>query len=54
MLQRISAFSLLLIVWFIFAGKITADILIVGSAASLLVTLFFSDMLCPERCYHRF
>ncbi len=48
MLQKISAFILLLIVWFIFAGKITADVLIIGSAASLLITLFFSDLLFRE------
>lgn len=48
MLQKISAFIFLMIVWFIFAGKITIDVLIVGSAASLLVTIFFSDMLFRE------
>ncbi|MEC9490714.1 MAG: Na+/H+ antiporter subunit E [Halanaerobiales bacterium] len=48
MLQKFSAFIFLLIVWFIFAGKITADILIVGSAASLLITFFFSDLLFRE------
>lgn len=48
MLQKLSAFSFLLIVWFIFAGKISVDVLIVGSAASFLVTLFFSDMLFRE------
>ena len=48
MLQKLSAFGFLLIVWFIFAGKITVDILIIGSAASLLVTFFFSDMLFRE------
>ncbi|ADO76562.1 Na+/H+ antiporter subunit E [Halanaerobium praevalens] len=48
MLQKISAFIFLMIVWFIFAGKITIDVLIVGSAAALLVTIFFSDMLFRE------
>lgn len=48
MLQKISAFILLLTVWFILTGKITADVLIIGSAASLLITLFFSDMLFRE------
>ncbi|ADQ14140.1 Na+/H+ antiporter subunit E [Halanaerobium hydrogeniformans] len=48
MLQKISAFIILLIVWIIFAGRITIDVLIVGSGASLLVTLFFSDMLFRE------
>lgn len=48
MLQKISAFIALLLSWFIFAGKITADVVIVGSAASLLVTFFFSDLLFRE------
>jgi multicomponent Na+:H+ antiporter subunit E len=48
MLQKLSAFSFLLIVWFIFSGKISVDILIIGSAASFLITLFFSDMLFRE------
>ena len=48
MLQKISAFILLLTVWFILAGKITVDVLIIGSAASLIITLFFSDMLFRE------
>ena len=48
MLQKISAFIFLMIVWIIFSGKITVDVLIIGSAASLLVTLFFSDMLFRE------
>ncbi len=52
MLQKVSAFAFLMIVWVIFSGKITADVLIIGSAASLLVTLFFSDMLFRE-VHHR-
>ena len=48
MLQKVSAFIILLLVWIIFAGRITIDVLIVGSGASLLVTLFLSDMLFRE------
>jgi multicomponent Na+:H+ antiporter subunit E len=48
MLQKISAFIFLLSVWIIFSGKISVDVLIIGSAASLIVTLFFSDMLFRE------
>jgi len=48
MLQKISAFTFLLIVWFVFAGKISVDVFIIGSAASLIVTVFFSDMLFRE------
>jgi len=48
MLQKMTAFAALLFVWIIFAGKITIDVLIIGSAASFIITLFFSDMLFRE------
>lgn len=51
MLQKLFVFIFLLAVWFIFSGKITVDILIIGTAASLLVTFIFSDMLL--RVVHR-
>ncbi|MGM0602700.1 MAG: Na+/H+ antiporter subunit E [Bacillota bacterium] len=45
MLQRIFSFFFLLSVWIIFSGRISYDVLIVGTAASVLITVFFSDML---------
>src|SRR6056297_1626950 len=45
MLQRIFSFFFLLIVWIIFSGRISFDVLLVGAAASFLVTIFFSDLL---------
>ncbi len=45
MRQKIYTFLSLMIVWIIFAGKLTWDVFLVGGAASLLVSYFFSDML---------
>jgi len=51
MLQRIFSFFFLLIVWIIFSGRISFEVLIVGMAASFLITIFFSDLLfrAPEK-----
>ncbi|MFW6287307.1 MAG: Na+/H+ antiporter subunit E [bacterium] len=45
MRQRLSAFILILIVWIIFAGRFTLDVLIIGIIASLLTTALFGEML---------
>ncbi len=45
MRQRISAFILIFIVWIIFAGRISADVVLVGIIASLLTTTLFGEML---------
>jgi len=45
MRQKVMTFILTLVVWIIFAGKITLEIIIVGAAASFLTALLFSEML---------
>ncbi|MFP4661116.1 MAG: Na+/H+ antiporter subunit E [Halanaerobiales bacterium] len=45
MKQKLSTFILILIVWIIFAGRFTLDVLIIGVVASLLTTVLFGEML---------
>lgn len=45
MRHKIAAFIIILIVWIIFAGRVSADVLIVGVVASLLTTTLFGEML---------
>lgn len=45
MKQKISAFILIFIVWIIFAGRMSLDVVVVGLVASLLTTVLFGEML---------
>jgi len=45
MRQRISSFILIFIVWIIFAGRVSLDVIIIGIIASLLTTVLLSEML---------
>ncbi|MFW6035193.1 MAG: Na+/H+ antiporter subunit E [Halothermotrichaceae bacterium] len=45
MRQKLFSFIIILTVWFIFAGKVTIDVAIVGTIAALLATYLFGDML---------
>ncbi len=45
MRQKISSFILIFIVWIIFAGRISLDVVMIGVIASLLTTVLFGQML---------
>ncbi len=45
MKQKVFGFLLILLVWIIFAGRMSAEVILIGSIASLLTTVLFSGML---------
>jgi len=45
MRRKIATFTIILIVWIILTGKITMDILIVGTIVSLITTFLYNDLL---------
>lgn len=52
MIKKIFTFVSFLIVWLIFAGRSSLDVIVVGITASLLTTILFGDMLY-RRIDHR-
>jgi multicomponent Na+:H+ antiporter subunit E len=45
MRRKFFTFLIVLVIWIIFAGRVTLDVLIVGSIASLVTTWLYSDLL---------
>lgn len=45
MKQKLFTFVLTFIVWIIFSGRITIDVIIVGAGAAMITAILFSDML---------
>lgn len=45
MIKKILTFISFLIVWLVFAGRFSLDVIVVGIIASLLTTVLFGDML---------
>lgn len=45
MRRKFFTFFIVLVIWIIFAGRVSSDVLIVGSIASLVTTWLYSDLL---------
>lgn len=43
--QRLFTFTLIFLVWIVFAGRLTSDVFIIGIIASMLTTFLFGNMI---------